>query len=212
MRTTQPSEVAAAARTRKQGPPWIITVLALLVTAGTLVPLGFVVSMSAATGWETAAAMIFRPRVGELLFNTAALVVLCVPLACVIGVAAAWLVARTNLPGARVIALLLAAPLAVPAFVSSYAWIGVIPSLHGIAGGVLVTVLAYYPVVYIPVAATLRRMDRALEQAAASLGLGPWRRFFRVVLPQLWVALTGGALLVALHLLAEFGEIGRAHV
>lgn len=201
----QRNKAAVPVRIRRQGPPRSIASLALIITAGTLVPLGFVVSMSIATGWETAVAMIFRPRVGELMFNTVALVTLSVPLACSIGVAAAWLVTRTALPGARVLALLLAAPLAVPAFVNSYAWVSAIPSLHGIGGGVLVTVLSYYPVVYIPVAATLSRMDPALEQAAASLGLGPWKRFFRVVLPQLWLPITGGALLVGLHQLAEFG-------
>lgn len=179
--------------------------MALATTALTLVPLAFVVAMSVATGWETASALIFRPRVGELLWNTVSLVALSVPLCVVIGVAAAWTVERTTLPAARAFALLLAAPLAVPAFVNSYAWVSVIPSLHGIGGGVLITVLSYYPVVYIPVAATLRSMDPALEQSAASLGFGPWRRFFAVVLPQLWLPLTGGALLVALHQLAEFG-------
>ncbi|WP_117079350.1 ABC transporter permease subunit, partial [Klebsiella pneumoniae] len=44
-----------------------------------------------------------------------------------------------------------------------------------------------------------------LEDVAASLGTPPWRIFFRVVLPQLRLAICGGALLVALHLLAEFG-------
>ena len=46
---------------------------------------------------------------------------------------------------------------------------------------------------------------RRIEQSAASLGLGAWRAFFRVVLPQLRIAMTGGALLVGLHLLAEYG-------
>jgi iron(III) transport system permease protein len=59
--------------------------------------------------------------------------------------------------------------------------------------------------VYIPTAATLSRLDPAIEQSAAALGLGAWRSFFRVVLPQLRIAMTGGALLVGLHLLAEYG-------
>jgi iron(III) transport system permease protein len=48
-------------------------------------------------------------------------------------------------------------------------------------------------------------MDPALEETARSLGLGPWRSFFRVVLPQLKPALLGGVLLVALSVLSEFG-------
>jgi iron(III) transport system permease protein len=66
-------------------------------------------------------------------------------------------------------------------------------------------VLAYFPFMYLPVAALLRRLDPAVEEAAAALGLGPWQAFFRVVLPQLRFAICGGALLIALHLLAEYG-------
>lgn len=44
-----------------------------------------------------------------------------------------------------------------------------------------------------------------LEDVAASLGIAPWQVFFRVVLPQLKLAIWGGALLVGLHLLAEYG-------
>ena len=54
------------------------------------------------------------------------------------------------------------------------------PGLHGLPGGVLVSVLAYFPFLYLPVAAQLRRLDPAMEDAAASLGHGPWRVFFRV--------------------------------
>lgn len=96
-------------------------------------------------------------------------------------------------------------PLAIPAFVQSYAWVSAAPSLHGLGAGVFLSVLAYYPFIYMPVAAVLRRLDPTLEDVAASLGTPPWKVFFRVVLPQLRLAICGGALLVALHLLAEYG-------
>jgi iron(III) transport system permease protein len=57
----------------------------------------------------------------------------------------------------------------------------------------------------LPVAAALRRLDPGMEDSAASLGLGPGQVFFRVVLPQLRLAVCGGSLLVGLHLLAEYG-------
>ena len=110
-----------------------------------------------------------------------------------------------RLRGHKLWAVLLAAPLAIPAFVNSYAWVSAVPSLEGLGSGVLIATLSYFPLVYIPAAATLSRLDPAIEQSAAALGLGPWRVFFRVVLPQLRIAMTGGALLVALHLLAEYG-------
>src|SRR5205085_10381269 len=51
----------------------------------------------------------------------------------------------------------------------------------------------------------VRRLDPNLQGAASSLGLSPVRVFGRVVLPQLRLALCGGALLIGLHLLAEYG-------
>jgi iron(III) transport system permease protein len=93
----------------------------------------------------------------------------------------------------------------VPAFVNSYAWVGVIPSLHGLWAGVLVSTLSYFPFMYLPVAATLRRLDPAVEESARALGSDSAGVFFRVVLPQLRLAILGGGLLIGVHLLAEFG-------
>ncbi|MBC7680790.1 MAG: iron ABC transporter permease, partial [Ferruginibacter sp.] len=180
-------------------------VAAVLVSLFALLPLGFVVWVAWQTGWETAAPLIFRSRVGELLINTALLVAITVPLCGALALALAWLTERSDLPGARIWAALAVAPLAVPAFVHSYAWMTVTPGLHGLWGAVLVSVIAYFPFMYLPLSAALRRLDPGMEDAAASLGLGPWAVFFRVVLPQLRLALCGGALLVGLHLLAEYG-------
>jgi hypothetical protein len=42
--------------------------------------------------------------------------------------------------------------------------------MHGLSAGVFLSVLAYYPFIYMPVAAVLRRLDPTLEDVAASLG------------------------------------------
>ncbi|WP_307857652.1 iron ABC transporter permease [Paenarthrobacter sp. DKR-5] len=197
--------MTAGGRGKRSRPPFVVVLLACLIALFSLLPLGYVAAMTVATGWDTAAALIFRPRVGQLLGNTLLLIVITVPLCVVLGVGGAWLVERTNLAGHKIWAIALAAPLAVPAFVNSYAWVSAIPQLSGIFSGVLIATLSYFPLVYIPAAATLSRLDPGLEQSAASLGLGPWRVFFRVVLPQLRLAMAGGALLVSLHLLSEYG-------
>ncbi|MBG6214479.1 iron(III) transport system permease protein [Cryobacterium sp. CAN_C3] len=176
-----------------------------IIAVAMLVPVGFVVSVGFDVGWSTLAPLIFRPKVLELLTNTLLLVLIGVPICVVLGVGGAWLVERTTLPGRRVWAILLAAPLAVPAFVSSYGWVSAIPSIGGLGGGVLIAVLAYYPLVYLPALATLRTLDPELEESAQALGLSPFAVFVRVVLPQLWLAISGGALIVVLHLLAEYG-------
>ena len=179
--------------------------LAVLFSLLALLPPGFVIAVGVDTGWETIQALVFRPRVAELLSNTLWLIALTVPLCIVLGVGLAWLTERTLLAGRRVWSVLAVAPLAIPAFVQSYAWVSAVPAMHGLSAGVFLSLLAYYPFIYMPVAAVLRRLDPTLEDVAASLGTPPWRIFFRVVLPQLRLAICGGALLVALHLLAEFG-------
>ncbi|MBZ9678342.1 ABC transporter permease [Mesorhizobium sp. ES1-1] len=194
----------AGRRSRQRAAPWIV-LAALLVSLVALVPLAFIIWIAVQTGWETVSALVFRPRVGELLVNTVLLVLIAVPITIVLSVALAWLTERSDLPGARVWAWLCVAPLAIPAFVHSYAWITMVPGLHGLGAGVLVSVIAYFPFLYLPVSAALRRLDPALEDAAAALGLGPGRVFARVVLPQLRLAICGGSLLVGLHLLAEYG-------
>lgn len=179
--------------------------MAVLVSAISLLPLGYILWVMVRTGWTTIVELVFRARVGELLINSALLEVLAVPISMVVAVSLAWLVERTDLPGRSFWGALSIAPLAIPAFVHSYGWINAVPSFHGLPAAVVVSVLAYYPFIYLPVAAQLRRIDPAIEEAAASLGKSPSEVFVEVLLPQLRLAILAGGLLVSLHLLAEYG-------
>lgn len=191
-------------RRQRRRNAWLVGA-ALGLSLLALLPLGFIVGVAVQQGWQNIAALVLRPRMAQLLLNTLALTLLTLPLCMLLGVSLAWLTERTRLPGRRLWALLATAPLAIPAFVHSYAWVSVAPGLHGLPAAVLISVIAYFPFLYLPVAATLRRLDPALEDVGQSLGLKPWAVFFRVVLPQLRLAISGGTLLVGLHLLAEFG-------
>src|ERR1700749_57428 len=59
--------------------------------------------------------------------------------------------------------------------------------------------------VYLPVAAALRRTDPSMEEAAQSLGVGPISTFRRVTLPLVRTAILGGGVLVGLTVISEFG-------
>jgi iron(III) transport system permease protein len=177
------------------------------VAALALLPLGYIAGYTVDVGWSGIRELVFRPRVGELLWNTTRLVGGTVFCCGVLGVGAAWLVERSSVPGRRIWHVLLVAPLAVPAFVNSFAWISLFPGLDTYAGALLVVTLSYVPFVYLPVAAAFRGLDPALEETARGLGLSSWAVFRRVQLPQLRVALLGGSLLVGLHLLGEFGAL-----
>ncbi|MGH2929131.1 MAG: ABC transporter permease, partial [Solirubrobacteraceae bacterium] len=115
------------------------------------------------------------------------------------------LVERTDLPGRRFWAVVAPLPLAIPAFIASYAWLSASTVFEGAAGALLVVVASYYPLVYLPVAAALRSADPALEESARTMGCSSLRCFFRVILPQIKSALLGGMLLVVLDVLTEFG-------
>jgi iron(III) transport system permease protein len=176
-------------------------VVAVLV----LLPVGVTAVNAVAAGWDLAVTLLWRPLTGELLENTL-LLIACVTMACaVIGTGTAWLVERTDLPGRKLWGVLAVVPLAIPAFISSYAWLSLNSVFSNFGGALLVVTMSYYPLVYLPVAAALREMDPALEETARALGNNTRAVFLRVVLPQLRPALLGGMLLVALNTLVEFG-------
>ena len=190
---------------------WIWAPIAAVVALAAL-PLAYVGAQAATVGWSGTAALLFRPFVANLLLNTLTLAVSVTTGALLVGTAAAWLVERSDLAGRAVWRVLVPLPLAVPALVSAFAWLSLTPRVEGMPGAVLVQILAEYPLVYLPVAAALRGMDPALEDVARSVGHGPWRIFGRTVLPQLVPALSGGLLLVTLHMLVEFGPLALLRV
>lgn len=208
--STSRSGVAAAAsfgwaRRGRGRPPVALLLLSGTIALLALAPVGFLLDQTLSNGWGEVEQLLFRPFVGHLLANTALLVFAGTAACTVLGVGVAWLVERTDLPGRRAWAVLAALPITVPAFVTSYSWVSITPAVQGFAGATAIVSLAYYPLIYLPVAAVLRGMDPALEESARSLGMGPWRTFFRVTLPQTRIALLGGMLLVAIHMLSEFG-------
>ncbi|MDO9496440.1 MAG: iron ABC transporter permease [Nocardioides sp.] len=179
----------------------------ILVAAVSVVPLGYVIYSSAELGPSEAYDFLARPRIGELLWNTTRLLVAGVALSAVLGVGGAWLVERSDLPGRTWWHGVLCAPLAVPAFVNGYGWVSTTHGVQSFWGAVLVVSLSYYPLVYLPTVAALRRLDPSLEEVGASLGHGPRQIFTRIVLPAISPAVLGGSLLVGLHLLAEYGAL-----
>jgi len=175
------------------------------VAALLALPLVFLLIEARGAGAGAVRHLIFRPLTGELLWNTIRLTVVVTAACAVLGTAAAWFVERTDLPGRRVWAVLVVVPLAIPDFVVSFGWNSLWTWMHGFRGAVIVMTLAVYPLVYLPVAASLRGADPGQEEVARSLGTGRCRTFVRITLGQAKGAIAGGCLLVALVMLAEYG-------
>jgi len=169
-----------------------------------VLPIGVTVFQAFQGGFSAATHAIRAASSLTLLRNSVLVALLATPICGVFGVAGAWFIERTRLPGRWLWALLLVAPLTVPPFVTSYAWATLSVSLQGFFGAAGIIAFSYFPIVFLLVAVSLRGMDPALEETAQSLGLNARQTFFRVVLPQLRPALLGGLLLVALDALVEF--------
>ena len=153
----------------------ISTVIALAL----LLPLGLLGLDARAAGWGEIHRVLFRERSWYLLQHTVEISVLVVLFSATIGVATAWCTERTRIPGRRAWTVLLVLPVAIPDFVVGYAWHSIDPTINGLLGATLVMTLGTYPLVYLPVAAALRRTDPAMEDTAHSLGVGPARTFWR---------------------------------
>ena len=199
---------ATGDRRFRPAPPvgrWVLLAASAGVAVVLLVPLVFLLIEATGAGLSDRLHLIFRSLTATLLWNTVRLTVVVTVLCAVIGTLAAWCVERTDLPGRRIWAVLVVVPFAIPDFVVSFGWASLTTWVQGFRGAVLVMTLAVYPLVYLPVAASLRGADPEQEEVARSLGVGRVRTFFRVTLGQARGAILGGCVLVALVLLAEYG-------
>ena len=185
--------------------PRLLVLGALVATVAVVLPLVFLVTQAVQVGWGTLDPLLFRGLTAQLIWNTVSLTVVVTALCAVIGTVSAWFIERTQLPGRRYWAVLVVIPLGIPDFVVSFGWRAIFPAFGGFWAAVLVMTLAVYPLVFLPVAASLRNADPAQEEVARSLGLGRMATFWKVTVGQARLAILGGSVLVALVVLAEFG-------
>lgn len=168
-------------------------------------PAFYLLIRASGAGWDSVRTSLLRSRTAELLINTAQLTVTVTALSILLGTALAYLVCRGVRTGRSVLIALLTVPLAIPSYVSGFAWGRLIPGFEGFGAAVLILTLACYPLVMLPAIAILSTVGRSAEDVARTLGRRPIAAFVSVVLPVAWQAIAGGALLVALYSISDFG-------
>lgn len=183
----------------------LVVVISAVIALALLAPLLLVALDARSAGWAEIHRVLFRERSLILLRHTVVLSVLVVVFAAIVGVAAAWCTERCALPGRRLWTVLLVMPIAMPDFVVGFAWHSFAPRLNPLFAATLVMTVGTYPLVYLPVAAALRRADPVMEDTAYSLGVGRVATFFKISLPQISTALMGGSVLVVLTVISEYG-------
>ena len=147
-----------------------------------------------------------------------------------IGTAAAWLVTMHDFPGRRMFEWSLVLPLAVPTYVMAYTYTDLLqfvgpvqswlrttfaltpgsywfPDIRTLGGAVVVFTLVLYPYVYLLARSAFLERATGMLDVGRSLGLGPWRRFFRIALPLARPAIAAGAALALMETLADYGAV-----
>lgn len=191
---------------------------ALLAAAVSLIPGGYLLIRASEAGWDRILAEVLTARVGAMTLRSISLMVVVWLLSTLLGVTAAVLVNRTNVPGRRAFGILLALPLAVPSYVAAYTWVSVgdlwnpTGRFDGFWVAAVVLSLYSYPYVYLPVAGALAGQDAAPAEIARALGHREVSVLWRVVLPGAMPAITSGGLLVALYTLSDFGAVSILRV
>jgi molybdate transport system permease protein len=141
-------------------------------------------------------------------------------LSLLLGVPLAWLLARSSLPGRRLLRGLVAVPLVLPPVVGGVALLlafgrrGVLGPLLVDVGGVpafttwgvvLAEAFVAMPFLVLTVEGALAGLPLAHEEVAATLGARPLRVFLTVTLPAIGPSVLAGAVLSAARALGEFG-------
>jgi sulfate transport system permease protein len=155
----------------------------------------------------------------KLTFITALLMVI---LNVITGTATAWVLIRYNFPMKNLMNALIDLPFAIPTVVTGImlvalygpkSFIGGFFSRRGIEiifakpGIILALLYVSFPFVVRAAQPVLHEMERDMEEAATTLGAGPFAVFRRVVLPTLLPAILTGAALSFSRAIGEFGSI-----
>ena len=133
----------------------------------------------------------------------------------VMGTLIAWVLVRDEFPGKSIVNTLIDLPFALPTIVAGLTLLALygarspigINAAYTRAGVGLALLFVTLPFVVRAVQPTLQEADRDMEEAAASLGAGPFTTFRRIVLPNLRPAIVAGASLAFARALGEFGSI-----
>jgi molybdate transport system permease protein len=144
--------------------------------------------------------------------------ILATVVALVLGIPLAWLQARVAYPGRSVVRAITTVPMVLPPVVGGVALLlalgrrGLVgqhlPGIHlpfHLSGAVAAEAFVAMPFFVLTLEAALRSVDPRLEDAARTLGAGPWAVFTRVTLPVVRPSLAAGALLCWARALGEFG-------
>ena len=202
----------------------------ILALVAAVLALPVLALLSSWTQWDAATAQILqemtRTVLPEYLGTTVGLALMVGVGVVAVGVPAAVLVTVFDFPGRRSFEWLLLLPLAMPAYVTAYAytdflqfsgplqtWLRasfglqgrLLPEVRSVWGAAWVFSFSLYPYVYLLARTALAERAPQLMEAARLLGAGLGRRLREVALPMARPAVAAGTALALMEVLADYG-------
>jgi len=203
--------------TSTRRPPLFLAVPAALGLLFLLLPL---LGLLLRAPWSGLPELLAEPPVREALRLSLVSAGLATALSLIVGIPLAWVLARCDFPGRRLVRALVTLPLVLPPVVGGVALLaafgrrGVLgPALSDVgvslpfttAGVVLAEAFVAMPFLIITVEGALATSDQRYEEAARTLGARGWTVFRRVTLPLVAPSIAAGTVLCFARALGEFG-------
>ena len=161
----------------------------------------------------------------EAVLNTFWLVAMVSLMTLFLGVVSGWICSQYEFKGRKWISRILIVPLAIPAYVSSFVYLGLFDFtgewrlwflkygwfenfyIHGGWGSCFVLSLSLYPYVYLFSHSAFSSQGRKWQEVAQSLGRSRWSSFLQVEWGFCWPWILSGLALVAMEVVSDFGAV-----
>jgi molybdate/tungstate transport system permease protein len=195
--------------------------LGLLIFLFIVIPLGKMVFSSVSEAgilWQT----ILDSEVTTAIGLTLYIALIATIVGFFLGVPLAYLLARHNFPGKRLIEGLIDVPIVVPHTAAGIALLFVfgqrfflgkafqavgIGFVDSMAGITIAMLFVSIPFLIDSAKEGFKKVDVRLEKVARTLGASPWQAFFRVSFPLAWRSILAGNIMMWARGISEFGAV-----
>ncbi len=207
--------------------PWGI--LSSLVLVVFVLPIIIVIS-SIFGEWSENWSHIYDFALFNYIYNSSILVIGVLFIVLIIGTTSAWIVTNYQFFGKNTLEWALILPLAVPAYILAYTFTGLFdtygtanilirdlfgfednytlfPNVRNLVGAIIVFSFTLYPYVYLVTRSAFLNQSQSMLEAGRLLGLNAIQIFYKLGIPIIRPAIIGGAMLVAMETLSDFGAV-----
>ena len=187
-----------------------------------LLPLANVFAQAFGHGWALYWRSLTDPDTRSSIKLTLLVAVICVPINCVFGLAAAWAIAKFQFRGKALLTAIIDLPFAVSPVVTGLMFV-ILFGMQGyfgrwlddhdvrivfaVPGIVLATLFVTFPFVARELIPLMQATGSEQEQAALTLGASGWKTFWHVTLPSVKWGLIYGIILCNARAMGEFGAV-----